>query len=147
MHNHSHAGHSHPGHSHSDPHGESPVRSLRIALALTGTLLVAEVVGGFMSNSIALLADAGHMLTDVAALSLSLFVAWFTRQPSTPQKSFGYLRWEILAAFLNGGALILISVAIIVESVMRLGSPQPIEGGLMLLIAICGLTVNIIAAA
>lgn len=147
MHNHSHAGHSHAGHSHGDPHGDSPVRSLRIALVLTGTLLVAEVIGGFMSNSIALLADAGHMLTDVAALSLSLFVAWFTRQPATPQKSYGYLRWEILAAFLNGGALILISVAIIVESFMRLGSPQPIEGGLMLLIALGGLTVNIIAAA
>jgi cobalt-zinc-cadmium efflux system protein len=123
------------------------MRSLRLALLLTGTLLVAEVVGGFVSNSIALLADAGHMLTDVAALALSLFVAWFTRQPTTPQKSYGYLRWEILAAFLNGAALILISVAIIVESVMRLRNPQPIEGTLMLGIALAGLVVNIAAAA
>jgi cobalt-zinc-cadmium efflux system protein len=123
------------------------MRSLRLALLLTGTLLVAEVVGGFVSNSIALLADAGHMLTDVAALALSLFVAWFTRQPTTPQKSYGYLRWEILAAFLNGAALILISVAIIVESVMRLRNPQPIEGALMLGIALAGLVVNIAAAA
>jgi len=122
------------------------VRRLRIALLLTGTLLIAEVIGGIMSNSVALLADAGHMLTDVGALSLSLFVAWFIKQPSTPQKSFGYLRWEILAAFLNGGALILISVAIIVESVMRLRTPEPIEGGLMLVVALGGLAVNIIAA-
>jgi cobalt-zinc-cadmium efflux system protein len=123
------------------------MRSLRLALVLTGTLLVAEVVGGLISNSIALLADAGHMLTDVAALALSLFVAWFTRQPTTPQKSYGYLRWEILAAFLNGAALILISVAIIVESVVRLRDPQPIEGGLMLGIALGGLVVNVAAAA
>ena len=122
------------------------MRRLRIALLLTGTLLIAEVIGGIMSNSVALLADAGHMLTDVGALSLSLFVAWFIKQPSTPQKSFGYLRWEILAAFLNGGALILISVAIIVESVMRLRTPEPIEGGLMLVVALGGLAVNIIAA-
>jgi cobalt-zinc-cadmium efflux system protein len=122
------------------------VRSLRLALLLTATLLVAEVVGGFLSNSIALLADAGHMLTDVGALALSLFVAWFTRQPSTPQKSYGYLRWEILAAFLNGAALIVISIYIIVESVMRLRDPQPIEGGLMLTIALAGLIVNVLAA-
>ena len=122
------------------------MKSLRLALILTGTLLVAEVVGGLLSNSVALLADAGHMLTDVAALALSLFVAWFTRQPSTPRKSFGYLRWEILAAFLNGGALILISLWIIVESLMRLRSPEPIEGMLMLGVAVGGLLVNIAAA-
>jgi cobalt-zinc-cadmium efflux system protein len=145
VHNHSHAGDSHGGHSHA-PQEASPVRTLRLALLLTGTLLIAEVIGGILSNSVALLADAGHMLTDVGALALSLFVAWFTKQPSTPQKSFGYLRWEILAAFLNGGALILISVAIIVESLMRLRTPQPIEGGLMLAIAVAGLTVNVIAA-
>lgn len=104
------------------------------------------MVGGILTNSIALLADAGHMLTDVGALGLSLFVAWFSRQPSTPQKSFGYLRWEILAAFLNGGALILISLVIIVESILRLRAPEPIEGGLMLGIAIGGLLVNVAAA-
>ena len=127
--------------------GRASVRSLRLALALTGTLLVAEVVGGFLSNSIALLADAGHMLTDVAALALSLFVAWFSRQPSTPKKSYGYLRWEILAAFLNGAALFLISAAIVIESVLRMRNPEPIEVGLMLLVAIGGLIVNIWAAA
>jgi cobalt-zinc-cadmium efflux system protein len=145
-HNHSHD-HSHVGegalHSHA---AHAPVKSLRIALILTALLLVAEVVGGLMSNSIALLADAGHMFTDVAALGLSLFVAWFSRQPATPQKSFGYLRWEILAAFLNGAALLLISVAIIVESVLRLRNPEPVEGALMLLVAAGGLVVNLISA-
>jgi cobalt-zinc-cadmium efflux system protein len=106
---------------------------------------VVEVIGGFISNSVALLADAGHMLTDVAALALSLFVAWFSRQPSTPQKSYGYLRWEILAAFLNGSALLLISAAIIVESVLRIRNPEPV-GGLMLWVAVAGLIINVISA-
>lgn len=122
------------------------MRSLRIALALTAALLVVEVVGGVMSNSIALLADAGHMFTDVAALSLALFVVWFSRQPETPQKTYGYLRWEILAAFLNGGALLLVSAGILWESLTRLRSPQPIAGGLMLVIATAGLVANLVAA-
>jgi len=148
-HDHAHEGeHSHlPGegafHSHA---AHASIKSLRIALALTAALLVVEVVGGFVSNSIALLADAGHMFTDVAALGLSLFVAWFSRQPPTQQKSFGYLRWEILAAFLNGAALLLISAAIVVESVLRLRSPEPVAGGLMLAVAVAGLLMNLISA-
>ena len=128
---HDHASHAH-GHAHDHDHrhhdhaGIASVKSLRLALALTGTFLVVEVIGGFLSNSLALLADAGHMLTDVAALALSLFVAWFSRQPTTPQKSYGYLRWEILAAFLNGSALLLISAWIIVESVMRILASTPL---------------------
>ncbi len=86
---------------------------LRLALALTALFLVTEVVGGLLSNSLALLADAGHMLTDVGALALSLFVAWFSRQPASPEKTYGYLRWEILAAFLNGAVLLVISAAIV----------------------------------
>ena len=130
-------------HSHA---AHAPVKSLRIALILTAVLLVVEVIGGVLSNSIALLADAGHMFTDVAALGLSLFVAWFSRQPATPQKSFGYLRWEILAAFLNGAALLLISAAIIVESILRLRNPEPVEGGLMLGVSIAGLVINLVSA-
>jgi len=122
------------------------VRSLRIALGLTAALLVVEVIGGILSNSIALLADAGHMLTDVAALGLALFVAWFSKQPSTPQKTFGYLRWEILAAFVNGATLLLISAWILWEAALRLRAPEPISGGLMLGVAVAGLMVNIIAA-
>ena len=138
------AGHHHGfGHSHGS---DASARNLRIALVLTATLLVVEVIGGILSNSIALLADAGHMLTDVAALGLALFVAWFSKQPSTPQKTFGYLRWEILAAFVNGATLLLISAWILWEAVMRLRAPEPISGGLMLGVAVAGLVVNIIAA-
>ena len=147
---HSHGpGHSH-GHSHGHDHGHAAgapgtehVRRLRIALVLTGVFLVAEVVGGLLSNSLALLADAGHMLTDVAALGLSLFVAWFVRHPVTPQKSYGYLRWEILAAFLNGGTLLLISAWIVFEALLRIRSPEPVGSSLMLGVAVVGLLVNV----
>jgi cobalt-zinc-cadmium efflux system protein len=133
-----------PGHHDHALH--APARSLRIALALTGGLLVVEVIGGIVSNSLALLADAGHMLTDVGALGLSLFVAWFTMQPVTPRKSYGYLRWEILAAFLNGATLLLISAWILLEAVLRVRQPEPVEGGLMLVVAVAGLIANLIAA-
>ena len=122
------------------------MRNLRIALVLTAVLLVVEVIGGFLSNSIALLADAGHMLTDVAALALALFVAWFSKQPGTPQKTFGYLRWEILAAFVNGATLLLISAWILWEAIIRLRAPEAVSGGLMLAVSVAGLVVNIIAA-
>jgi cobalt-zinc-cadmium efflux system protein len=144
QHHHGDGGHRHGvGHSHA---ADAPVRSLRIALTLTATLLVVEVIGGFLSNSIALLADAGHMLTDVAALGLALFVAWFSKQPETPRKTYGYLRWEILAAFLNGATLLLISAWILWEAVNRLRAPAVVRGGLMLAVATGGLIVNIIAA-
>jgi cobalt-zinc-cadmium efflux system protein len=99
-----------------------------------------------LSNSIALLADAGHMLTDVAALGLALFVAWFSKQPETPRKTFGYLRWEILAAFVNGATLLLISAWILWTAVMRLRTPESVASGLMLSVAAAGLVVNLIAA-
>jgi cobalt-zinc-cadmium efflux system protein len=142
---HDHAGHAHSHGGAHDHAAHSSVRRLRVALALTAAFLVVEVIGGLLSNSLALIADAGHMLTDVAALALSLFVAWFTRQPTTPQKSYGYLRWEILAAFLNGSALLLISAWIIVESIVRIRTPEPI-GGLMLWVAVAGLIINVISA-
>jgi cobalt-zinc-cadmium efflux system protein len=86
------------------------------------------------------------MLTDVAALALSLFVAWFSRQPTSPQKTYGYLRWEVLAAFLNGATLLLLSAWIVGQAVMRLRQPEPVATGLMLVVAIAGLAVNLIAA-
>jgi cobalt-zinc-cadmium efflux system protein len=86
------------------------------------------------------------MLTDMGALALSLFVAWFSRQPATPAKTYGYLRWEILAAFLNGAALLLVSAWITWEAVSRLRVPEPVESGLMLGVAIGGLAVNAGAA-
>jgi cobalt-zinc-cadmium efflux system protein len=132
-------------HDHAHDQGDS-VRRLWIALSVTGVFLVAEVVGGILSNSLALLADAGHMLTDVAALGLSLFVAWFSRRPETDRRTYGYLRLEILAAFINGATLLLLSAWILIEAVLRFRSPEPISGGLMLLVAIIGLLVNVIAA-
>jgi len=126
--------------------GDASVASLRLALILAAVLLVVEVIGGLIANSIALLADAGHMLTDVAALGLALFVAWFSKHPGTPAKTYGYLRWEILAALINGSTLLLISGWILWEAAIRLRVPQPVEGGLMLAVASAGLLLNIVAA-
>ena len=86
------------------------------------------------------------MLTDVAALALSLFVAWFSRQPAAPEKTYGYLRWEILAAFLNGAGLLVVSAVIIVEAIGRLQSPEPVATGLMLGVAVGGLLTNAVCA-
>lgn len=138
--------------SHAHPHvhdetDQSTQGRLRWALVLTALFFVAELVGGLVSNSLALLADAGHMFTDVGALALSLFVAWFSRQPSAPEKTYGYLRWEILAAFLNGGVLLIVSAAIVWEAIGRLTSPEPVAGGVMFVVAVAGLMVNAIAAA
>ncbi len=119
---------------------------MRWALVLTAVFLVAEVVGGLLTNSLALLADAGHMLTDVAALGLALFVAWFAKQPAAPEKTYGYLRWEILAAFLNGAALLIVSGFILYEAIGRLRAPEPIGTGLMLVVAVGGLLVNALCA-
>ena len=124
----------------------SSISRLRLALAITAVVLVAEAVGGYAANSLALLADAGHMLTDVAALALSLFVAWFSQRPETPRRTYGYLRLEILAAFLNGATLLLISVWIIWEAINRLRTPEPVHGGLMLAVAVLGLVANAISA-
>lgn len=144
VHGHAHD-HAHGAHGHAHGHGAS-TRALRIALALTAVLLVAEVVGGLAANSLALLADAGHMLTDAGALALSLFVAWFSRQPSAPEKTYGYLRAEILAALVNGATLLGISGVILWEAVQRLRHPEPVASGLMLGVAAAGLVVNVLSA-
>jgi cobalt-zinc-cadmium efflux system protein len=144
-HDHLHA-HAHPDRRAAGAASARAVRGLRIALGLTALFMVAEVVGGILANSLALLADAGHMLTDVAALGLSLFVAWFSRQPETPAKTYGYLRWEILAALVNGATLLGISAWIVWEAVARLRHPEPLAGGLMLAVALAGAAVNAGAA-
>jgi cobalt-zinc-cadmium efflux system protein len=99
-----------------------------------------------LANSLALLADAGHVLTDAGALALSLWVAWFSRQRVSAAKTYGYLRLEILAALINGSTLLGISAWIAVEAVMRLRAPEPVVGGLMLWVAFGGLVVNAVAA-
>jgi cobalt-zinc-cadmium efflux system protein len=142
---HRHHDHDH-AHAHVRDNAHDQLRRLRIALAITGAFLLAEVVGGIVSNSLALLADAGHMLADVAALALSLFVAWFSRQPYEPRRTYGYLRWEILAAFLNGATLLVLSTWIALEAVFRLRTPEPVESGVMLAVAVAGIIANVGAA-
>ena len=141
-------GHVHGGHSHHDAEHlrSAGRRSLILVLGLTATFMVAEIVGGLLSNSLALLADAAHMFTDVAAIALALFAIWFAQRPATPEKTYGYLRLEILAALVNGAALIVIALGIFYGAYRRLAEPEPVESGLMLAVAAVGLLINIIAA-
>jgi cobalt-zinc-cadmium efflux system protein len=117
-----------------------------LALGLTFVYMLAEAAGGWISNSLALIADAGHMLTDVAALSLTLAAIWFASRPATAKKTFGYYRLEILAAFVNGIALAVISLWVIYEAYERFASPPPVKGFELTLIAAGGLVVNLICA-
>jgi cobalt-zinc-cadmium efflux system protein len=121
-------------------------RRLILVLGLTAAFMVVEFVGGWIANSLALMADAGHMLSDVAALGLSAFALSAARRPATPGKSYGYLRIEILAALTNGVTLVVISLAIFWQAWRRFQAPQSVEPGLMLGVATAGLLVNIIAA-
>ena len=120
---------------------------LRWVLALTGTFMLVEAVGGWISGSLALLADAGHMLTDVGALVLSLLSAWIAQRPADDTKTYGYLRWEILAALVNGAALFGIAAMIVLEAIQRIQEPQPVRTGLFLAVATAGLLVNLASLA
>src|SRR5918996_4880970 len=120
---------------------------LRWVLVLTGTFMVLEAVGGWLSGSLALLADAGHMLTDVGALALSLLTAWIAQRPADDTKTYGYLRWEILAALVNGAALFGIAAWVVVEAIQRIQDPQPVRTDLFLAIASAGLLVNLASLA
>lgn len=108
--------------------------------------MIVEGIGGWITNSLALIADAGHMLTDVAALTLTLSAIWFGSRPATATKTFGYYRLEILAAFVNGIALVLLSLWVIYEAYERWQAPPDISGWNLTVIAVGGLIVNIIAA-
>ena len=135
--------------AHAHEHNHSHDRRLgRLAAALVVTFIymIAEGVGGWFTNSLALIADAGHMLTDVAALGLTLGAIWFAARPATAKKTFGWYRLEILAAFVNGLILVLISIWVIYEAVERWQSPPQVLGLQMTLVAACGLVANIIAA-
>jgi cobalt-zinc-cadmium efflux system protein len=135
----------HEDHDHDRP-STMRRRALAIALAITTAFLVVEVAGGLLTNSLALLADAGHMATDAAALALSLFAIWLAGRPATPARSFGYLRAEILAAFVNAAALVAISLVIVWEAIERLGDPPHVESGPMLVVAVAGLLANALSA-
>jgi cobalt-zinc-cadmium efflux system protein len=142
-------GHGHSGHAHA--HDASAPRTgtrraLAWALALTGGAAVVEAIGGWWSGSLALLSDAGHMLTDAAALGLALFAVRIARRPPSRRATYGYARAEVLAAFVNALALLALVVFIVVEAVQRLLAPAPVAGGIVLAIAIAGLVVNLAAA-
>jgi cobalt-zinc-cadmium efflux system protein len=122
-------------------------RALGAVLALTVALTILEAVGGVLTGSLALLADAGHMLADDASLGLALLALWIARRPPTPERSFGYRRAEILAALANGVALVAIAIWIFVEAARRLPDPPDVLGGWMLAIATIGLAGNAVAAA
>jgi cobalt-zinc-cadmium efflux system protein len=117
-----------------------------MAAGLSFVYMLAEAAGGWYANSLALIADAGHMFTDVMAISLTLAAAWFADRPATASKTYGYYRLEILAAFVNGVALVLLSFWVIYEAVGRWRSSPQILGGELTLIAGGGLVVNLIAA-
>ena len=136
--------------AHSHPHGADTARRNRRALAtvfaLTATFTVAELAGGLLTGSLALLADAGHMLSDVLSLGLALFAVWLAGRPETPNRSFGYKRAEILAALFNGVTLVAISIWIFVEAYRRFQDPPEVLAGWMLAIAVMGLVVNVAGA-
>ncbi|HYX40283.1 MAG TPA: cation diffusion facilitator family transporter [Pyrinomonadaceae bacterium] len=138
--------HNNHAHTHGHQHAARSQRRLALVLALITLYMFAEAVGGWLSNSLALLADAGHMLTDVAALLLALFAAWFSARPATPNKTFGYYRLEILAAFTNGVVLVAISLGIFYTAYRRWLAPTAVESHLLILVASGGLVVNLICA-
>lgn len=154
--NDSHKDHEHAGHSrrHRHRHGEISrkesvamgKRGLIAALLITLSIMVAEIIGGLMSNSLALISDAGHMFTDTMAIALSLFALIFAERPATPEKTYGFFRAEILVALFNAVTLVIVAGAIIFKSYQRIISPQAVESTLMLIIAAIGLTANIIGA-
>lgn len=118
---------------------------LGIAAALTGVFMIAEVVGGVVSGSLALIADAGHMMTDFAALSLAWFAFRLARRPADWKRTFGFDRFQIIVAFANGIALFLIAGWIVVEAVNRLNAPSPVDSIVMAAVAAAGLVVNVVS--
>ncbi|CAM3386640.1 Cadmium, cobalt and zinc/H(+)-K(+) antiporter [Bordetella sputigena] len=146
---HAHDGHGHthgPGdsHGHGHSHGAADERRLAWALGVIVVFMIVEVVGGLVSGSLALLADAGHMVSDAAALAFSLVALRVGRRSATPRMSYGYRRLEILAAFVNGLALFAIAIWITVEAVERFRQPVQVMGNTMLAIAVAGLLANIV---
>jgi cobalt-zinc-cadmium efflux system protein len=145
---HHHAGHNTPqGHvqGHRHAHGSDNARRVLWAFILTAGFMGVEVVGGLISGSLALLADAAHMLTDAAALALAWFAFRIARRPADPRRSYGYHRGQVLAAFVNGAVLIVIVGGIFIEAAQRLTEPVEVQGWTMLAIAAVGLVVNIVA--
>ena len=153
-HDHDHDG-QHHGHAHDHDHGhahvheanESNLKRVMIALVLTGTFMIVEIVGGIISGSLALLADAGHMLTDTMALALAAVAFHVSKRPADGNLTYGYQRFQILAAFVNGLSLLVIVGWILYEAIERFVTPREILGETMLVVAAAGLVINIISFA
>lgn len=138
-------GHSH-GHSHSHAPTDAPLRALLIVLGVTGTVFFAELIGGLITGSVALLADAMHMLSDAAGLIIAVVAIFIGRRSATAQATFGYRRVEVLAALVNAVTVLGISAWIVVEAFQRLSEPVEIMAGPMMIVAVIGLLANIISA-
>jgi cobalt-zinc-cadmium efflux system protein len=119
-------------------------RRLLVALSITGLMTIVELAGGLLSNSLALIGDAGHMFTDTLALGLSLFALNLAKRPASQTKTYGYYRAEILAALTNGTILVLVSGYIFYEAYHRFVEPPEVRGGLMLIVAVIGLLANVV---
>ncbi|WP_426445257.1 CDF family zinc transporter ZitB [Siccibacter colletis] len=132
-------------HSHAHLPQDANARRLLIAFSVTAIFMLLEVIGGILSGSLALLADAGHMLTDAAALLVALLAVQFARRPPDAHRTFGWLRLTTLAAFVNALALVVITLFIFWEAIMRFRHPEPVAGGLMLTIAFAGLVANLLS--
>ncbi len=132
------------GHSHAAQPGQNE-RPLWIALILTTAFLIAEIIGGILTNSLALISDAAHMFTDTAALAISLAAIRIGKRPADSERTFGYYRFEILAAAFNAIPLFLVAIYILYEAYQRLNNPPEIQSGTMLLVASFGLVINLIS--
>ncbi|MEO9135844.1 MAG: cation diffusion facilitator family transporter [Casimicrobiaceae bacterium] len=147
-HSHHDSPHAHDGDAH-DHHlapDAATMRALAFALVLTAGYAIVEAAGGWFAGSLALLSDAGHMATDAAALGLALFAQWVARRPPSPRASYGYARAEVLAAFVNALALLLLVGFIVIEAIRRVANPAPVAGGTVLGIATIGLLINVATA-
>lgn len=148
-HNNSHGHHHHHGlghHHHHDASREGNKRGLMIALIITAGIMVLEFAGGLLTNSLALLSDSGHMLSDASSLALSLVAFWFATKPASPSKTYGFYRFEILAALFNGVTLFIIAGFIMWEAYQRFSSPPEVSSLSMILIASVGLIANLMSA-
>jgi cobalt-zinc-cadmium efflux system protein len=134
------------GHHHHH-HRADDARRMRVVLLVNVVMLAAGVAGGLVFHSLALLADAGHVLADVAAIGLALFAAWIASRPSSPQRTFGFRRTEILAALVNGVTLVAVSVFVFVEAIARMSNPPDVGGAGVLAVGAFGLAGNGLATA
>ncbi|GGF98183.1 cation diffusion facilitator family transporter [Paenibacillus abyssi] len=144
--NHDHHGHSHGHHGHAHSHMPNNKRGLTIALIITTGIMFLEFFGGLITNSLALISDAGHMLSDAGAIALSLVAMWFAAKPASPNKTYGFYRFEILAALFNGVTLFVIAGFIVKEAYGRFFDPPTVASGSMILIACIGLFANLLSA-